>query len=382
MKLSEYISIDRLFGRIAEGYVNVHKHNTFPLVMYTYSRSATFDNVWDDITCKCRCLIVNAETGDIVARSFEKFFNYASAGNPETLPDALPKDSPTITDKLDGNLITLYKWDGEWYAASKGSFHSKHADWANHWLHENAELHFLSGYKWPRGYTPVFEMIAEELEHHVVHYGEEASGLYLTALINTETGEELPEAVKAIWAATNEVPLVPELNLTLEAALKVNEKNAEGYVLAWPRFRQPPFRVKVKFIDFLRLQKLIHHTGPKEILDYMRRPELQCYLDEALDPARSHPVFISYVKQWMERFDQEYMRIDAEAFTQFEVMYCVVGRGAPRKAYAEYINKQHYPAIMFARLDKKPAMAAKQVWKQVEPLAKTEDIHGLVTQEE
>ena len=113
-------------------------------------------------------------------------------------------------------------------------------------------------------------MIAEELEHHVVHYGKECSGLYLIALINNETGEELDDVARTSWADRNRVPYIPTNTLlSVDRALTDNEKNAEGYVLAWPRPGRTPLRVKVKFVDFLRLQKLVHHIGPKEILDYM-----------------------------------------------------------------------------------------------------------------
>jgi hypothetical protein len=200
--------------------------------------------------------------------------------------------------------------------------------------------------------------------------------------------------MRAIWAAVNDVPLIPLLDITLEKALTDNEKNAEGYVLTWPRAGRTPFRVKVKFVDFLRLQKLVHHIGPKQILDYMTQTHLQCYLDEVLNPETSHPEFIKYVQAWMERFNREYMRIHGECWTQHEVVQTLVGRGAERKSYAVEIRKRPYTSVLFAMLDAEQATqdidrakswdnVSRCIWKQVEPVAaQQDDIRSLITQEE
>ena len=391
MKLYDYIPEALLMQRIEEGYVNQNFHKKFPLAIYTYSKSATFDYVWDEATCKCRGLIVDLRDMTILARPFEKFFNVAEKAG--ITREQFPQGGPIITNKLDGNLITLYPWEGRWWAASKGSFHSEHADWANNWLFYNCKC------DWPEGYTPVFEMIAEELEHHVVHYGKEASGLYLIALVNNETGEEMDNAGRYHWAGLNEVPCIPLETIALAGALAANEKNAEGYVLSWPRFGQTPVRVKVKFPEFLRLQKLVHNIGPKEILDYMRKPELKCYLDEVLDPERSHEVFIEYTKKWMSLFQADFNRVGIESNYILTDLNKTLTLESPRKVWAEQIRQCKYPAIMFAQLDyelatmradwtaeknnQHKARIADLIWKQVEPLAeKFDDVRSIITQEE
>ena len=391
MKLYDYIPEALLMQRIEEGYVNVNQHKKFPLAIYTYSKSATFDYVWDEATCKCRGLIVDLRDMTILARPFEKFFNVAEKAG--ITREQFPQGGPIITNKLDGNLITLYPWEGRWWAASKGSFHSEHADWANNWLFYNCKC------DWPEGYTPVFEMIAEELEHHVVHYGKEASGLYLIALVNNETGEEMDNAGRYHWAGLNEVPCIPLETIALAGALAANEKNAEGYVLSWPRFGQTPVRVKVKFPEFLRLQKLVHNIGPKEILDYMRKPELKCYLDEVLDPERSHEVFIEYTKKWMSLFQADFNRVGIECNYILTDLNKTLTLESPRKVWAEQIRQCKYPAIMFAQLDyelatmradwtaeknnQHKARIADLIWKQVEPLAEqVDDVRSIITQEE
>lgn len=403
MKLHEYLDIAKLEEQIAEGNVNRNFHKKFTnLAIYTYSKQCTMDYAWNEITCKCRGLIVDTSTWEVIARPFEKFFNLGETAFPEYHRENLPEFAPVITDKLDGNLITLYPWRGTWYAASKGSFHSDHADWANTWLSKSDSEYTIKQWFWPEGYTPVFEMIAEELEHHVVHYGKEASGLYLLALVHIATGAELNSYSKKVWADRNDVIDVPVLDISVEKALVENEKNAEGYVLTWSRgFFKPPFKVKVKFVEFLRLQKLVPNIGPKEILDYMRHPHLQCYLDEVLNPEQSHEEFIKYTRAWMERITGEYKRIERLSTAEFfrvQVNVELKGADRSRKAYAQFVTNPEYctyPAVMFAGMDLmetpkedieqrqfRKTRLADTIWKQLEPFVKGEDIHKVITQEE
>lgn len=386
MKLYDYIPEALLMQRIEEGYVNVNQHKKFPLAIYTYSKSATFDYVWDEATCKCRGLIVDQRDMTILARPFEKFFNVGEKAGLSR--DQFPTYHPSITDKLDGNLITLYNFDGRWWAASKGSFHSEHADWANNWLFHNSKC------DWPKDYTPVFEMIAEELEHHVVHYGKVASGLYLITMIHTESGDEISHRDCADWAEKNNIILVPELAVDLEQALKDNEKNCEGYVVSWPRCGRTPIRVKIKFPEFLRLQRLVHNIGPKEILDYMRKPELKCYLDEVLDPERSHEVFIAYTKKWMERFSISYRCVETTCSIEMDGLLKFFRPEDPRSWWAEKIKQCQYPDVMFAMLDLRCAKTPEDfersgqninrvIWRKVEPVAEqVDDVRSIITQEE
>ena len=72
MLLKDLLSVELLEQRIAEGYINVRRHNKFPLSIYCYSKTATFDYVWDEVTTKCRGLIVNDATGEIVASSHRR----------------------------------------------------------------------------------------------------------------------------------------------------------------------------------------------------------------------------------------------------------------------------------------------------------------------
>src|SRR5229473_7790653 len=165
MYLNQLLDVSLLKQHIENGYVDEVSHDQFPLILYTYGRKTVADNLWDDVTTKTRGLIVNKDTGEIIARPFFKFFNY---GEWEQCGDYPGREPDILYEKMDGFLCTLDKWEGKEYIASKGSFDSPHAKWAT------ATYTTLRGgdgrFMWPEGYTPIFEGITKNLRI-VVDYG-------------------------------------------------------------------------------------------------------------------------------------------------------------------------------------------------------------------
>ena len=60
---------------IEEKYINVQKHPDTNLWLLNYSKSCQLDKIWNEVTIKCRGLIIDM-FGNIVSRPFEKFYNY------------------------------------------------------------------------------------------------------------------------------------------------------------------------------------------------------------------------------------------------------------------------------------------------------------------
>lgn len=106
---------------VEEGWVKKSNHPTLPISIYNYSRETQFQRKWDETTLKCRCLILNNE-GEVVAKSFDKFFNYE-----ELSPSEIPNEPFEVFEKLDGSLGLLFNYKGEWIFATKGSFSSEQA---------------------------------------------------------------------------------------------------------------------------------------------------------------------------------------------------------------------------------------------------------------
>lgn len=94
-------------------------HPTLPLTIWNYSETVQYNSEWDDILLMCRGLVTDNE-GNIVARPFKKFFNIEQ--NKHT-----PTNNFEVYDKMDGSLIILFNYKGEWIFCTRGSFTSDQA---------------------------------------------------------------------------------------------------------------------------------------------------------------------------------------------------------------------------------------------------------------
>jgi RNA ligase len=378
MNFFKYIQTDAAAfweNYLEAGWGQVQHHQEFPLDIYNYTRAAVHENKWDEVTSKCRGIIVNRDTGEIAARPFEKFHNYgavvgeyAGAGGPQA---AGAFGEPVVWEKMDGFMCTLYRWENKDYIASKGSFHSIHAKWAT------AQIRAKFGDRLPivlGGKTLVFEGLHRDLRI-VIDY-KERQELVLLAVIDNETGEEYsPESLESVAMELGfNTPL--NYNLTLEqaraASLGDGKCDEEGYVLTWYRRGVPPFRLKMKFIEYLRLHRMVTGVSPKriwEVLSTDQSIELQEYLKQ------STPWFSKFVQKWINAMRAEYDRLHGEAHTRFQCAQIMLKDDSRRnwdtphsfrKAYAERFTtpeNKEFSSILFAMLDGK--QIAPVIWRMV-----------------
>lgn len=70
------------------------------------------------IVQECRGLILEQDTFNVVSRSFDRFFNYGEA--PDT-QHSLDMSSATVYEKVDGSLIKIYYYGGNWHISTRGT---------------------------------------------------------------------------------------------------------------------------------------------------------------------------------------------------------------------------------------------------------------------
>src|ERR1700675_492988 len=375
MNFYQYIGCDKSEFELAyleSRLVNEQFHPTLPLAIYSYGRETVHGNKWDNVTTKCRGIVVNRETDEVVARPFEKFFNFGQQPIDDENYIWTPPGEPTVWEKVDGFMCTMYQYNGESYVASKGSFTSPHAKWATAWYRKN--VGFAEGEAvWPEGYTPVFEGITPNLRI-VVDYGRQEK-LVLLALINIETGEELDATSLAVWAKKNGVETAKRFKISMQQAHAetLNQRpraNEEGDVLSWSRPGQPPFRLKLKFIEYLRLHRMVTGVSPKHILEVLQNG-WTTEMDELLN--QSTPWFNHFVAKWKTAFEAEYKRLDEAAEAAMGVyrgvlqtQYLSNGILPVRKDWAMLFTRpetKEVAAVLFAMMDGKDK--SKVIWKMV-----------------
>ena len=158
------------------GDVNVTKRGD--LLLFDYTTAAHIANRWNFFERVSRGLIINRRSGEIVARPFDKFFDWL-------MPRRVNGHIVTITEKLDGSLGILFRHKGNYLITTKGSFFSPQSRWATQFLHEYFDLTGL-----PDELTLLFEIIYPD-NRIVVDYGSRED-LVLLAARNRFTGEFLP----------------------------------------------------------------------------------------------------------------------------------------------------------------------------------------------
>lgn len=360
MNISEYLDVDKLEQYVTEGIVERRYHGVLPLAIYCYSRRATYENIWDDITCKTRGLIVDA-TGHIVARPFEKFFNLDTLDRPETHISNLPEQNfqqPIVMEKLDGSLGTVWTYGSFTGVASKGSFQSEHAKWASAWY-----KHYCQNPIWPEGYTPQVEMICQSVQRHVVSY-DIPDQLVLLALINNTTGEEMPYNELYYYAGLNGMKVADIFSKSVGDVVNEDRPNKEGYVLSYPRAGQTPLKIKVKHENFLKLQKLVHAITVRSIFESIaegRRDILQTWIDQTT------PELATLIQGQIGFFTEAYGRTLIEARNEFFHAY---NHSENRADFARIVNNSNLSALVFGLLDNKDIRP--MAWKHLEKKYKTE----------
>ena len=267
MQLFDYVDREKLMQQIADGMVKEQVHPSLPLRILNYTAKAQFTpELWNEVTDKCRGLIVNSQTGEIVARPFQKFWNFSDLRHQETMPENFPATVPSITRKFDGSLGILYCYEGKWAVATRGSFTSDQALWATNWFSKHPGFYPFP-FMWPDGFTPLVEIIFPE-NQIVVKY--DWSGLVLLTGVRIATGEEMTREVLEQLAERNSLRLVDQFDKSIDVCVVEDVENEEGYVVAWYRPGTWPLRVKVKMDTYCRLHRLLTGTNPVTVWEMLR----------------------------------------------------------------------------------------------------------------
>lgn len=161
MRASKYIG-EKSFGNISS---------------FNFTRGAFEDKVWDGMTTKARGLYIDTEHEQVVARGYEKFFNY---GEMEfTKPEALARNLKFPVEayvKENGFLgIVSTDNDGELIFTSKSTMGGDHAVMVKENLYKiygEEAIEKMRKYANQYHVTFVFEIIDRERDPHIIQYND------------------------------------------------------------------------------------------------------------------------------------------------------------------------------------------------------------------
>lgn len=322
-----------LEGYVAKGLLYSQSHPTLPLTIYNYTDKVQWEGLWDDITLMSRGLVVD-NLGNIVARPFKKFFNL-SEGRTEVT------DSYDIFEKLDGSLGILFFYGGKWILASRGSFTSEQAKKGKKLLDKYCDYSELD-----KNNTYCFEIIYPENKIVVEYNGFE--GCILTAIFNTETGEEKPTYGHLCAKKFN-------IDTPLNKLHEVIKETDEGYVI---RFSNGE-RCKIKGAEYLRLHKTMSEMSTTAVWDCLRNGDsilsvLDGYPDEWYQTVKDYEEYLS------NAFKQEKIKV----YNEFKTINISLGN-CDDKTFALFVKSNAYKSYLFALRNSKDI--DKLIWNNLKP---------------
>lgn len=168
----------------SETWANLQKHPNirigaqadYPhIVSVNFSKKAFWDKNWDSVTTKARGLFVNKHNLDIVARSYNKFFNLGEM--PETKPEALARtlQFPLRGYRKENGFLGIAGWDKETnslFLTSKSSSSSDFSGWFKAIFYQQSPEFQATIAKLTHhmGVSVVFEVIDPINDPHIIEY--------------------------------------------------------------------------------------------------------------------------------------------------------------------------------------------------------------------
>lgn len=314
------------------------------LALFSYAAPCQFKRPpeWNYFERISRGLIMNVDTGEVVARPFDKFWNYGEVD--------IPADASVVevTEKMDGSLGILYWHDDQPFIATRGSFDSDQAVWATDWFRNHMFL-------WAPGsdrYTTLFEIIYPE-NRIVVDYGG-WSGLAILGARDRETGRELSIAtLKDVmsnlsnWLCFPKLYSFSEVAAVLEARGKLSA-NEEGFVVLFNNGQ----RVKIKGDEYLQLHRFVSNFSFKNVAIAMR--------DDRIDDLRAvcPQMYREQMETWIYGINQKLTEVRTVvdlAFFDAQIHAGEESDPAYKKNFALFVQEHYssYAHFLYAMRDGK-----------------------------
>lgn len=339
--LNEYIH-DKL--------IIANKHPHYNIWILNYTPQVQYEKYWGIYTLSCRGLIID-DNGNILARPFQKFFNYEEYD---------PKDLDfnqdfEVFEKIDGSLIILFYYEKEnkWIFATRGSFIAEQSQEAKKIFHEKEYNYDILD----KDYTYLFEVLYRE-NMIVIDYGRKRD-LVLLSVINTSLGYEI--FYNDLYEKYSKYfTIVPKLNIKsfndLNELRQKNEPNREGFVI---RFLDG-LRIKMKLEEYVRLHSIVTNVSNLTIWRHLKDNHS---LEELLDHVPDE--FYNWVKKTANDLQNQYDEINKKYLKEF-VNLRYYNKFVDRKDFAIKAKKFKHPLLLFAMLDGKEY--SEFIWKNIRPI--------------
>lgn len=256
-----------------------------------------------------------------------------------------------VQEKIDGSLIKVWNYKGEWIVSTNGTIRAENATLSARGdvevvyrnfaelFKEGAVKSELDFYKLNPKYTYMFELCSP-YNRGVVPHSE--TKIYHIGTRDNVTLQELEIDIGIVKPRVYDCNNIADL-ITMASTLKYCE---EGYVVRDANYR----RIKVKSPSYVAVHHLVSELSDKRLLELIRKNET----DEFLTYFPEYKIYIDKLLDKINAFESYNERILSEQFNGivFE----------SRKDFANLATKTKFPAFLFMYYDGKIKSAIEWLW--------------------
>ncbi len=302
---NEKYSLEVLYDKLATKPYNLKIKRENGLALFHYSINSDFSL---PIVNEARSLILEEENFNVVCHSFNRFYNYG-----EKNAATIDWKSVRVFEKVDGSIIRLYWWNGEWRTSTTSTINANRAYVGNTtktysklfwkaWKH--IDLRSLN-----KNYTYTFEIVSPDI-NSVVRYDK-------TKLYHIGTFDNVNEMEVEVNIGVQKPHLYKfsSLNDCIEFNKNTVAADHEGFVAVDGEYN----RIKIKAEDWVKAHKLYNNSKPTTTnwIEMIRSGEIDEYL--AYFPAAAED--FQKVKRTYELLVKDYKWLENDVLYSMSVQF-------------------------------------------------------------
>lgn len=381
--------LDGLNDAIRDGLVTARRHPTLPLTVYNYTNACQYAWAWTPITTAARGLVID-DHGQVVARPWAKIFNAHEHDRGHAFAPPLPDEPFEVYEKVDGSLAIIFWYQDTWRVATRSTFESAQAQWAQAWLDKSDTSRLIPG-------VVYLAEAVYPLNRIVVDYGPREDLVLLGATRSDGSELRLAEAAEhwqGIGSVVTAFPPVTFLELSRRAAAgldltgkPVTGIESEGWVIRY----ESGLRVKVKNEDYVRLAAVVGEIGTEDVWRWTAIAKfgphfpvkvlarmLSCPWSDILDldgdfEAPSRAVIEQIPDEYYQQYRDAVTRFEQEASAVVETLRSEFDRLrhlTDRTVFSAEVRKIPDPTVqqgLFLLFDGRDRSVELHAWKAVRP---------------
>lgn len=300
MELQDYLRTKGLAKLVQEYNIKVNRHSNFEnLVCLKYSQLES--PMGERLVQQCRGIILDeANNWKIVSYPYDKFFNYGESYAPK-----LDWDTAKVYEKLDGSLMTLYYYQGEWRVQSSGM-----ADAAG-------EVHGF-GYTFSQLFWKVWQdndyqlpaetnccfMFELMTPYNRIVVRQNSNSLVLHGVrdrLNQKESQPGNWANKYNWQVVEIYPL-QTLEEIIELTNNLDPMESEGYIVCDAQFN----RIKIKSPNYVAISHVRGGFSSRKILEIVVTNEGEEFLNYYPEWQKLYQQIEAKYNELVQRIEEEY----------------------------------------------------------------------------